>query len=98
MSRSRVTTAQCRWAGVLVPMSSVGAVACYWPGLVSVSVRSMTPHIATHSTHSACVGHRVCEVIGSEYGEDVAVAGGAERKKERSVRQDVTAPPPPAAE
>ena len=63
-----------------------------------MSVRSRTPHIATHSTHRACVGHRACEVIGSERGEDVALAGGAEREKARSVGQDVTAPPPPLAE
>ena len=65
--------------------------------MVSGSVRSLTAHIATHSTHRAYVGHRACEVIGSEYGEDVAVAGSTERKKARSVGQDVTAPPPPLA-
>ena len=49
----------------------------------------------------------MCEVIGSEHGEDVAVAGGAERKKRgRSVRMlphprprlpnEPYLPPPPA--
>ena len=78
--------------------NSVVAVGCCCPSVVSVSVRSLTAHMATHSTHRACVGHRACEVIGSEYGEDVAAAGGAKRKKTRVGLSDVTTPPPPLDE
>ena len=52
-------------------------------GLKLESVRSMTAHIATHSTHRAYRGH-----IG-------LMAGAAHIKKEGQGSQDVTTPPPP---